>query len=30
VPLRGTRYGGAGEVLSVRVRVAQAAQQTQN
>ena len=30
VPLRGTRYGGAGEVLSVKVRVAQAAQQTQN
>jgi transglutaminase-like putative cysteine protease len=29
-PLRGTRYGGAGEVLSVKVRVAQAAQQTQN
>jgi transglutaminase-like putative cysteine protease len=29
-PLRGTCYGGAGEVLSVRVRVAQAAQQTQN
>ena len=29
-PLRGTRYGGAGEVLSVRVRVAQATQQTQN
>ena len=29
-PLRGTRYGGAGEVLSVKVRVAQAAQPTQN
>jgi transglutaminase-like putative cysteine protease len=29
-PLRGTRYGGAGEVLSVKVRVAQAAQQTQS
>ena len=29
-PLRGTRYGGAGEVLSVKVRVDQAAQQTQN
>jgi transglutaminase-like putative cysteine protease len=29
-PLRGTRYGGAGEVLSVKVRVHQAAQQTQN
>ena len=29
-PLRGTRYGGAGEVLSVKVKVAQAAQQTQN
>jgi transglutaminase-like putative cysteine protease len=29
-PLRGTRYGGVGEVLSVKVRVAQAAQQTQN
>src|SRR4030081_1862459 len=29
-PLRGTRYAGAGEVLSVKVRVAQAAQQTQN
>jgi transglutaminase-like putative cysteine protease len=29
-PLRGTRYGGAGEVLSVKIRVAQAAQQTQN
>jgi transglutaminase-like putative cysteine protease len=29
-PLRGTRYGGAGEVLSVKVRVAQAAQQMQN
>jgi transglutaminase-like putative cysteine protease len=29
-PLRGTRYGGAGEVLSVKVRVEQAAQQTQN
>jgi transglutaminase-like putative cysteine protease len=29
-PLRGTRYGGRGEVLSVKVRVAQAAQQTQN
>jgi transglutaminase-like putative cysteine protease len=29
-PLRGTRYGGDGEALSVKVRVAQAAQQTQN
>lgn len=29
-PLRGTRYGGAGEALAVKVRVAQAAQQTQN
>ena len=29
-PLRGTHRGGAGEVLSVKVRVAQAAQQTQN
>jgi transglutaminase-like putative cysteine protease len=29
-PLRGTRYGGAGEALSVRVRVDQAARQTQN
>jgi transglutaminase-like putative cysteine protease len=29
-PLRGTRYGGRGEVLSVKVKVAQAAQQTQN
>jgi transglutaminase-like putative cysteine protease len=29
-PLRGTRYGGAGEVLSVKVRVDQAAQQMQN
>ncbi len=29
-PLRGTRYGGAGEVLSVKVRVDQATQQTQN
>ena len=29
-PLRGTRYGGAGEVLLVKVRVHQAAQQTQN
>jgi len=29
-PLRGTRYGGAGEALSVKVRVLQAAQQTQN
>jgi transglutaminase-like putative cysteine protease len=29
-PLRGTRYGDAGEVLAVKVRVAQAAQQTQN
>jgi transglutaminase-like putative cysteine protease len=29
-PLRGTRYGGAGEALSVKVRVDQAAQQTQN
>jgi transglutaminase-like putative cysteine protease len=29
-PLRGTHSGGAGEVLSVKVRVHQAAQQTQN
>jgi transglutaminase-like putative cysteine protease len=29
-PLRGTRYGGSGEVLSVKVRVDQATQQTQN
>jgi transglutaminase-like putative cysteine protease len=29
-PLRGTNYGGAGEVRSVKVRVAQASQQTQN
>jgi transglutaminase-like putative cysteine protease len=29
-PLRGTHYGGAGEVRSVKVRVAQASQQTQN
>jgi transglutaminase-like putative cysteine protease len=29
-PLRGTRYGGDGEALSVKVRVGQAAQQTQN
>jgi transglutaminase-like putative cysteine protease len=29
-PLRGTRYGGAGEALSVKVRVDQATQQTQN
>jgi transglutaminase-like putative cysteine protease len=29
-PLRGARYGGRGEALSVKVRVAQAAQQTQN
>jgi transglutaminase-like putative cysteine protease len=29
-PLRGTRYGGAGELLAVKVRVEQAAQQTQN
>src|SRR5499427_8225837 len=29
-PLRGTRYGGVGEALSVKVRVEQAAQQTQN
>jgi len=29
-PLRGTRYGGAGEALSVKIRVEQAAQQTQN
>jgi len=28
--LRGTRYGGVGEELSVKVRVEQAAQQTQN
>jgi len=29
-PLRGTSYGGTGEVCSVKVRVAQASQQTQN
>ena len=29
-PLRGTRYGGVGEALSVKIRVEQAAQQTQN
>jgi hypothetical protein len=29
-PLRGARIGGRGEALSVQVRVAQAAQQTQN
>ena len=29
-PLRGTRYGGAGEALSVKVLVDQAAWQTQN
>jgi transglutaminase-like putative cysteine protease len=29
-PLRGTRYGGAGEALSVKVHVDQAAWQTQN
>src|SRR5204863_9470735 len=29
-PLRGTRYGGTEELLSVNVRVQQAAQQTQN
>jgi transglutaminase-like putative cysteine protease len=29
-PLRGTRYGGGGEVMSVKVRVDQARQQTQN
>ena len=29
-PSRGTRYGGAGEALSVKVRVEQAAQQIQN
>jgi len=29
-PLRGARIGGRGEALSVKVRVAQAAQQTQN
>jgi transglutaminase-like putative cysteine protease len=29
-PFRGTRYGGVGEVLSVKVRVDQASQQTQN
>jgi transglutaminase-like putative cysteine protease len=29
-PLRGTRYGGTQELLSVNVRVQQAAQQTQN
>ena len=28
-PLRGTRYGGAGEALAVKVRIEQAAQQTQ-
>jgi transglutaminase-like putative cysteine protease len=29
-PLRGTRYGGAGEALSVKVRIDQATKQTQN
>ena len=29
-PLRGTRYGGGDEVMSVKVRVDQASQQTQN
>jgi transglutaminase-like putative cysteine protease len=29
-PLRGTRYGGGGEIMSVKVRVDQASQQTQN
>ncbi|MGA9199818.1 MAG: transglutaminase family protein, partial [Pseudolabrys sp.] len=29
-PVRGTRYGGSGETLSVAVRVAQARQQIQN
>jgi len=29
-PLRGTRHGGAGEVISVKVRIDQAAQQIQN
>ena len=29
-PVRGTRYGGGGEALAVKVRVDQAAQQTQN
>jgi transglutaminase-like putative cysteine protease len=29
-PLRGTRYGGAGEALAVKVRIDQAAQQAQN
>jgi transglutaminase-like putative cysteine protease len=29
-PLRGTRFGGSGEVMSVKVRVDQASQQTQN
>jgi len=29
-PLRGTRYGGAGEALSGKVRAEQAAQQIQN
>ena len=29
-PLRGTRYGGAGEALSIKVRIEQAAQQIQN
>jgi transglutaminase-like putative cysteine protease len=29
-PLRGSRFGGGGEVLSVKVRVEQAAQQSQN
>jgi transglutaminase-like putative cysteine protease len=29
-PLRGTRYGGTGEALAVKVRVDQAAQQTQS
>ena len=29
-PLRGTRYGGAGEALPAKVRVEQAARQIQN
>ena len=29
-PLRGTRYGGGDEMLTVRLQVEQAAQQTQN
>ena len=29
-PVRGTRYGGAGETLAVNVRVDQAAWQAQN